>query len=95
MRIQSIALACGLLFACSGKQEADQMTKYADEMCACKTVQCAEKLFPQVEKWTGSNEGKEVSDKAAERYNTQLTRAQKCYDDLIAELASAWQSTFA
>lgn len=84
----SIALAAALLVACSGKPEADQMTKYADRMCACKDIACAEKLFPEIEKWTGGNEGKEVSKGAAERYNTQLTRAQKCYDDLMAAPAT-------
>jgi hypothetical protein len=83
MRI-TIVLAAALLVACSGKQEADPMTKYADRMCACKELACAEKLFPEIEKWTGEHEGKEVNQGAAERYNTQLARAQKCYDALTA-----------
>jgi hypothetical protein len=87
MRI-TIALAAALVAACSGKPEADQMTKYADRMCACKDITCAEKLFPELEKWTGVNEGKEVNQGAAERYNTQLARAQKCYDTLMAAPAT-------
>jgi hypothetical protein len=83
MRIK-IATAAALLVACSGKPEADQMTKYADQMCACKDIKCAEKLFPELEKWTGENENKEVNQGAAERYNTQLARTQKCYDALTA-----------
>lgn len=88
MTMKSIAVAFGLvagLAACSGKKEADQMTKYADQMCACKTAECAEKIFPEIEKWTAANEGKEVEKSAADRYNAALDRTQKCYDKLMAE----------
>lgn len=90
MTIRTVVAALGLtagLVACSGKKEADQMTKYADAMCACKTVECAEKIFPEIEKWTAANEGKEVEKSAADRYNAQLDRTQKCYDKLHAEAA--------
>jgi hypothetical protein len=84
----NIAFAAVFMVACSGKPEADQMTKYADRMCACKDITCAEKVFPEIEKWTGDHEGKEVNQGAAERYNTQLARAQKCYDTLTAAPAT-------
>ena len=84
MNVRSIAFVVGLgLVACSGKKEADQMTKFADEMCKCKTADCAEKLFPQIEKFTKDNEGKEVDKSAAYRYKAAMTRAQKCMDDLM------------
>ena len=92
MKVKSIALAFGLvagLAACSGKKEADQMTKYADKMCQCKDVKCAEAIFPEIEKWTAANEGKEVEKSAADRYNAQLDRTQKCYDKLMAEAEKA------
>ena len=92
MKVKSIALAFGLaagLVACSGKKEADQMTKYADRMCACKDVKCAEAIFPEIEKWTAANEGKEVEKSAADRYNAQLDRTQKCYDKLMADAEKA------
>ena len=92
MKISSVVAAGALVFglaACSGKKEADQMTKYADQMCACKDVACAEKIFPEVEKWTAANEGKEVDKAAADRYNAQLDRTQKCYDKLHADAAKA------
>ena len=92
MNMKSIVAAFGLvagLVACSGKKEADQMTKYADQMCACKEVKCAEKIFPEIEKWTAANEGKEVEKGAADRYNAQLDRTQKCYDRLMAEADKA------
>lgn len=92
MNARSILLVAGLgLAACSGKKEADQMTKFADEMCACKTADCAEKLFPAIEKFTKDNEGKEVDKGAADRYNASLSRAQKCYDDLLKAPAPAEQ----
>ncbi|HLL24432.1 MAG TPA: hypothetical protein VK427_20010 [Kofleriaceae bacterium] len=89
--IRSVVAAFGLfagLAACSGKKEADQMTKYADQMCACKDVACAEKIFPEIEKWTAANEGKEVDKAAADRYNAQLDRTQKCYDKIAAAAPS-------
>jgi hypothetical protein len=92
MKMKSIALAFGLLAglsACGGKKEADQMTKYADEMCQCKDIQCAERIFPEIEKWTTANTGKKVETKAADRYNASLDRTQKCYDKLMAEADAA------
>ena len=85
MQLRSVVfgLVVGLV-ACSGKKEADQMTKYADQMCACKEAACAEKVFPEIEKWTQANIGKEVDKDAADRYHKQLERAQKCYDTLVA-----------
>jgi hypothetical protein len=83
MNVRSIAFVVGLgLVACSGKKEADQMTKFADEICKCKTTDCADKLFPEIEKFTKENEGKEVDKGAADRYNAAMARAQKCMDDL-------------
>ena len=49
------------LAACSGKEEASKMTKLADQMCACKDSACADKLFPDIEKFSSENEGKKVS----------------------------------
>ena len=92
MKMKMIVAAFGLfagLAACSGKKEADQMSKYADQMCACKDIACAEKIFPEIEKWTAANEGKEVEKSAADRYNTQLDRTQKCYDKLMADAEKA------
>ena len=88
MIVAAFGLAAGLV-ACSGKKEADQMTKYADSMCECKDIACAEKIFPEIEKWTAANEGKEVEKAAADRYNTQLDRTQKCYDKLMAAAEKA------
>ncbi len=88
MIVAAFGLAAGLV-ACGGKKEADQMTKYADSMCACKDIKCAEKIFPEIEKWTAANEGKEVEKSAADRYNAQLDRTQKCYDKLMAEVEKA------
>jgi hypothetical protein len=77
---------CGLLLvACSGQQEADQMTKYADQICACKTAECADKIISEIEKWTEKNAGKEVEKKASDHYNAEIAGAQKCYDDLAAK----------
>jgi hypothetical protein len=88
MIVAAFGLVAGLA-ACSGKKEADQMTKYADQMCACKDIPCAEKIFPEIEKWTAANEGKEVEKSAADRYNAQLDRTQKCYDKLMADAEKA------
>ena len=74
-----------LLVACSGQKEADQMTKYADQVCACTTLECADKIMPEIEKWTEKNAGKEVDQAAADRYNAQIDRTQKCYDQLTAK----------
>lgn len=84
MNVRGIALVVAFgLAACSGKKEADQMTKFADEMCKCKTTECVEKVFPTIEKFTKENQGKEVDKSAADRYNEALKKAQKCYDDLV------------
>src|SRR5207237_8020650 len=88
MNVRSIAFVLGL-GACSGKKEADQMTKFADEMCACKTAECAEKVFPAIEKFTKENEGKEVDKSAADRYNESLGKAKKCYEGLLNPAAPA------
>ena len=67
------------LAACSGKEEASKMTKLADQMCACKDSACADKLFPDIEKFSSENEGKKVSAGAADDYNAQIDRVEKCY----------------
>lgn len=79
-----LPLTAVLCLAACGKKEADQMTKYADEMCACKDTRCAEAIFPKIEKFTKDNEGKEVEASAADHYNRELDRTQKCYDKLMA-----------
>ena len=81
--VAALSLTAGLI-ACSGKKEADQMSKYADQMCACKDVKCGDAIFPEIEKYTKANEGKEVEKGAADRYNASLDRTQKCYDKLAA-----------
>jgi hypothetical protein len=83
--MKSVVAAFGLvagLVACSGKKEADQMTKYADAVCACKTVECAEKIMPEIQKWTDQNAGKEVDKAQADRYNAQIDRTTKCLENL-------------
>jgi len=85
MDMKKLVLAVGIaagLVACSGKKEADQMTKYADQLCACKDVACAEKILPEIEKFSNANAGKEVDKAAADRYNNALTRVEKCIDKL-------------
>jgi hypothetical protein len=75
------------LSACSGKEEASQMKKLADQMCACKDVDCADKLFPEIEKFSNANAGKEVSAGAADDYNAQIGRTEKCYTKLHEDAA--------
>ena len=86
--IAALGLALGLV-ACTGKKEADQMTKHADELCACKTVECAQKLMPAIEKFAKDNEGKEVDRDHADRYNAQMDRAGKCIERLVDEAEKA------
>jgi hypothetical protein len=68
-----------------GRKEANAMEQMAGQMCACKDAACADKLFPEIEKFTKQNEGKQVEARAADAYNAALARTQKCYDDLQAE----------
>ena len=56
---------------------------------ACKDVACAEKLFPEIEKMTKANEGKEVIASAAEKYNAEVDRTQKCYEKIHADAEKA------
>ena len=65
------------------------MSKFADQMCACKDVACAEKLFPEIEKLATENEGKEVVAAAADHYNKEMARAQKCYEQVFADAENA------
>lgn len=79
-----LTLALGIaapfgLSAC-GVQEASAMTKFADQMCACTDVACADKVFTELEKLSKENEGKEVVAAAADKYNNEMDRAQKCYE---------------
>jgi hypothetical protein len=81
-----LTLALGLvapfgLSAC-GVQEASAMTKFADQMCACTDVACADKVFTELEKVSKENEGKEVVAAAADKYNNEMDRAQKCYEKI-------------
>lgn len=75
------------LSACSGQKEASQMKKLADQLCACKDMACAEKLFPEIEKFSSENAGKKVSASAADDYNAQIDRTEKCMTKL-AEAAA-------
>jgi len=86
MKLSVLGLGLALsLAACSGKKEASAMAKLADQMCACKDVACADKLFPEIEKFTGANEGKQVEASAADEYNRQIDRTEKCYQRLQAD----------
>ena len=60
------------------------MKKLADQMCACKDIACADTLFPQIEKFTTANEGKQVEASAADDYNREIDRTEKCYETLHA-----------
>lgn len=73
--------ATASLAAC-GVEEASAMSKFADQMCACTDVACADKLFPEIEKLATANEGKEVVAAAAAKYNSEMDRTQKCYEKL-------------
>lgn len=96
-KIRGRSLASSLLMALSlglpacGAQEVSAMTKFADQMCACKDFACAEKLFPEIDKMTTANEGKQVVAAAADKYNAEMARTQKCYEKLgeAAEAAEA------
>lgn len=80
--VSAPALACGA-------EEVSAITKFADQMCACKDVACAEKLFPEIEKMTKANEGKEVIASAAEKYGAEVDRTQKCYEKIHEEAEKA------
>jgi hypothetical protein len=86
--VLSLSLALSLT-ACSGKEEASKMKKITDELCACKTVECAEKVYAEIEKFTGANEGKKVSAEAADAYNADITRAEKCAERIVKDLEKA------
>ena len=83
----SVALSLGL--AACGAKEASEMSKFADQMCACQDVACADKLFPEIEKLTTANEGKEVVAAAADHYNSEMDRTQKCYEKIYADAEKA------
>lgn len=55
------------------------MRKLADQLCACKDAACADNIFPEIEKFSAANEGKQVSASAADDYNSQIDRVEKCY----------------
>lgn len=65
------------------------MTKLADQLCACKDAACADKIFPEIEKFSAANEGKKVSANAADDYNAQIDRVEKCYLKLQEAAAAA------
>ncbi len=83
-RFAGLLLAATTLSAC-GTEEASAMTKFADQMCACKDVACADKLFPEIEKMGKANEGKEVIAAVADKYNSEMSRAEACYTKIYAE----------
>jgi hypothetical protein len=88
--LAALALALGAVtLAACGTEEASAMTKFADQMCACKDVPCADKLFPEIEKMAKENEGKEVVAAAADKYNAEMDRAQKCYEKVFADAEKA------
>lgn len=78
----------GALAGC-GVQEASAMSKLADQMCACKDVACTDKTFDELEKLSKENEGKEVVAAAADKYNNEMDRAQKCYEKVNADAEKA------
>jgi hypothetical protein len=80
--VVSALLSLGL--AACGAKEASEMSKIADRMCACQDAPCAEKVFVEAEKISKANEGKEVAAAAADAYNRELDRTQKCYEKLMA-----------
>lgn len=84
----SMSLAVSL-FACSGQKEASKMKKLTDELCACKTIECTEAKYTEIEKFTGENEGKKVSAEAADAYNADITRAEKCAERIVKEAEKA------
>ncbi len=65
------------------------MSKFADQMCECKDVACADKLFTEIEKLANENEGKEVVAAAADHYNSEMDRTQKCYEKIHADAEKA------
>lgn len=89
MRRYTLLLASLLPLAACGTEEVSAMTKFADQMCACKDFACAEGLFPEIEKMSAANEGKEVVAAAADKYNREMDRTQKCYEKLAADAQKA------
>jgi hypothetical protein len=88
-RPRPAVLSLAALLAACGVEEANAMTKFADQMCACKDVACAEKLFPEIEKLANANEGKEVVAAVADKYNAEMDRAQKCYEKVHTDAEAA------
>jgi len=89
--ILSLALGAAASFslAACGAKEASEMSKFADKMCECKDVACADKLFPEIEKLATANEGKEVVAAVADHYNSEMDRTQKCYEKIYADAETA------
>jgi hypothetical protein len=63
--------------------QASLMEKLADEMCACKNGDCAQRIFERAMKDSTANEGKQVSARDAERYAKAGERISKCYSDIV------------
>ncbi len=89
LKLLAIGLLTAGLGACSGKEEANQMTKFANQMCECKTIECVTKLFPEVEKFSAANAGKEVSADQADKYNNEMGRLEKCATKIQADAEKA------
>lgn len=87
----ALGVAAPFGLAACGVQEASAMTKFADQMCACTDVACAEKVFTELEKLSKENEGKEVVAAAADKYNNEMDRAQKCYEKVHTDAEKAAQ----
>ena len=75
--------------ACSGKEEASKMTKFADEMCACADSACAAKVATDAEAFGKANEGKKVSSGAADDYNKAAKRMGDCFAQKMAAAGAA------
>lgn len=89
-RYSGLSLFASLLtLGACGTEEASAMTKFADQMCACKDVACADKLFPEIEKLANANEGKEVVAAVADKYNNEMSRAEACYLKLHTDADTA------
>lgn len=87
LKMTLAVLASG--FAACGSKEVSQMEKFADQMCACTTVECAEKIYPELEKFANANEGKEVEASAADKYAAAMDRTQKCFEKVHTDAAKA------
>ena len=74
------------LRACEEKHDVSdpsaEMTRWADEVCACKTADCAQKIYDEALKASRKNEGKSVSESAAKRYVKAGQRLSNCMQDL-------------